>query len=567
MKKTIAIILSVLMIIPMFAVMSSAADGNQLVRSYDEAENGQLLYDVVFNAKEGAYVPEVFDNRGPSITSTTDNGKTLVVKNTGKAGAFFYGGRISGLTLGADKSYTITGKVNMQSGNGGIFFSITSEGSALASKHCYGIYGGNPTAKVMSLQKGTGKTTGEKCDGKNYITYDITPLYDKSEENLADIMIVVEGYTYSVYLGGELFDKHVGTAEEFAGADSLGLSLYVYDKNTMFTMKDFKVWKGNILSSAPEATDEKLISSEYAKKYNDAKDGQLIYDVVFNAKTGVYVPTVFDNRGSCDVTTQNDGNTLVVQSGTEKDGAFFYGGRFEGLKVEAGSTYTITGKIKIDGGNAGIYFSNTSEGSALLNKHCFGFYGGNTKGMHMTLGRGTGKTTGEKCDGTNYLIFDLNPAYAQNADGYADVMIIVDGYNYSVYFGGELFDTHIGTAEEFSGGDALGLSLYVYNKNTTLTMKDFQLWKGNKLTAQPEETEPPVETTEPPVETTEAPVETTEAPIETTEPTLETTEAPAGTTEPSTSGPTGDNSVYFAFLAISVIAIACAAVFGKRIKE
>ena len=90
-------------------------------------------------------------------------------------------------------------------------------------------------------------------------------------------------------------------------------------------------------------------------------------------------------------------------------------------------------------------------------------------------------------------------------------MIIIEGYNFSVYFNGELFDTHTGTAEEFAeNNDKVGIAFYVYNKKASVTATDVKLYKGNKLTA-PVETEAPA--TQPETPTTDAPVTEPDSPV------------------------------------------------------
>lgn len=71
MKKIISVFLCALMLAAMFCLPASAA--NELAKGYDAAKDGELLYDVVFNAKDGAYTPDV-------ISRDTDKNTTADVK-------------------------------------------------------------------------------------------------------------------------------------------------------------------------------------------------------------------------------------------------------------------------------------------------------------------------------------------------------------------------------------------------------------------------------------------------------------------------------------------------------
>ena len=285
-------------------------------------------------------------------------------------------------------------------------------------------------------------------------------------------------------------------------------------------------------------------ANELVKSYDEAKDGELLYDVVFNAADGVYVPRTIREAAGAEIVVSDDGKTISVTHESANKGGFWYGGEIKGLTIAPDKSYTLTGKARVTGTNGGIYFNDCEDYLQL-----FGFYGGQ-KNNDMTLDKGGKKTTGAKCDGSAYQKYEWQTIQAAAEDQYINFMIIVEGYNYSVYFNGELFDTHTGTAEEFAvGNDKIGVAFYVYNKNASVTATDVKLYKGNKLTA----TETPA--TEAP--TTEAPV--TEAPV-TDAP---TTDAPV--TEPD-SPVTGDNTAVIVMI-VAVVAMLGTAVTVKVVKE
>lgn len=78
MKRLLSVLICALLLVSAFCVSASAA--NTLTKSYDEAKDGELLYDVVFNAQDGVYVPGVISSVADSEASTVEfsaDGKTV----------------------------------------------------------------------------------------------------------------------------------------------------------------------------------------------------------------------------------------------------------------------------------------------------------------------------------------------------------------------------------------------------------------------------------------------------------------------------------------------------------
>lgn len=287
------------------------------------------------------------------------------------------------------------------------------------------------------------------------------------------------------------------------------------------------------------------------KSYDEAKDGELLYDVVFNAQDGVYVPGVISSVAESEASTVDisaDGKTVKLTHAEAQKGRFWWGGAIEGLTLGEGKSYTLTGKVRISGVNAGVYFNNA--GTVIDN--LYGFYGGRESG-DMTLAKGGKKTTGTVmvdgkllCNGSAYASLDFQGMQAASADGYVDLMIVVEGYNFSVYFNGELFDMHAGTADEFAASGDVGIVFYIYNKDSGIEASNFKLYKGNILNA-PVDTDPVV---------TDAPG-VTDAPV--------VTEAPVDT-QPD-SPVTGDNGmIWLAIVALVALLGTAVAVKAVRVK-
>lgn len=230
-------------------------------------------------------------------------------------------------------------------------------------------------------------------------------------------------------------------------------------------------------------------ANELAKGYDAAKDGELLYDVVFNAKDGVFAPDVIVKDKECTIDTSADGKTLTLTHESATKGKFWWGGEFKGLEIGEGKSYTLTGKVQVVGINAGVYFNYPTDGKTIGS--LYGWYGGRQDNQDMALAMGGGKCKGTVtkddgsllCDGSKYAKYDFKAAQDANADGFAEFKIVVEGYNFSVYFNGVLFDKHVGTAEEFANSGKLGITFYVYNKDAGIVAKDFKLYKGVKLGA------------------------------------------------------------------------------------
>lgn len=291
-----------------------------------------------------------------------------------------------------------------------------------------------------------------------------------------------------------------------------------------------------------------LCMSISAADYATAADGDVLYDVKFNETAG-FVPTILvDDKGGHTVDVSTDGTTVKLSYNDVTNGKFFWGGTFDGFEVGEGKTYTLSGKIQIEGTNAGVYYNVAKENLGSNYKKMYGVYGGRADNHDMSLVCGGAKYVGSVlkedgtlvCDGSAYAKYDFQAAMAANADGFCRIDIVVDGWDYSVYFNGVLFDKHIGTANDFAAdctNSSLGFAVYLYNKNSAITAKDFVLYKGDVVNNAPVVTEPVTEpvATEPPA----------------TEPT-----APS----------TGDNAVIIV-LAVAMVALLGTAVTVKTVRE
>lgn len=609
MKKISAFILAVVMVASILStcLVATSAAGNELAKSYDSAVDGDILYEVKFGQTDGAYKSTLWEAANKKVitsgvtTTFSDDGKTLTIDNTQSKAQAMYGGSIEGLELGADKSYTITMKVNFPTGNLGVYFNHpkTIEGDNEWS-HTYrqmirGYYGCPDVRSALSINGG--KMTGKYISsGKRYVDENWgenpTVLFAKDADGFHDVTIEVEGTVFRVYINNTLFDE--GTLpEENIAQTTLGFNIFVYNVETA-VVKDVVVYKGAIQKNSatlPEYvqkwvdttnpnSDNKLLAD-----YATAKDGDLLYQVKFNATDGIYVPKVLDNYNSTDTTTvptspaykdnpmctfeTSDDGYSITFSHTSFNAAWWYGNTIDGLKVNADTKYTYEFKVKnmVAKQNSGIAYvsSNTNKiGDAFNVYGTFTAFPEEAVNPTIVIERDSGKISGEYLSaGDTYT--PIFPAY--DAEGYATFRIEIDGYRQSIYIyttdeGStesywKLFETYNMEDALYHTDSALSAIFYVHNKNANATYKDVKIYKGlivDKST--PDET------------TTEAPTGTTPAATtpEATTPADTTTAAPT-TTAPTTTAAEekGCGSVVVGGIAvIAIVSLAGVAVSKKH---
>ena len=269
MKKLLACILCVLMVCTMsslFMTSASAAESNDLLKTYAEAADGDLLYHVKFGQSSGCYVSQEFA-RDPASTATvtvSDDGNEVVVSVAAATSKkLWYGGLVEGLELGDGNKYTITFKIKSDNadpnstGNNGFFFNSDDACSTYADS--YGFYGNLTAASgpFLSLFKGGSKTFGDIIsDGTNYFkTMDLFGMNpDADADGFCDVAVEIDGYSYTVYLnGGKVkFDTTTLSESSVVLADRFAIIFYTYSSGG--AMKDVNIYKGNIITSPVTTT-------------------------------------------------------------------------------------------------------------------------------------------------------------------------------------------------------------------------------------------------------------------------------------------------------------------------
>ncbi|MBQ8818916.1 MAG: hypothetical protein IJZ83_10075, partial [Clostridia bacterium] len=106
MKKTIALLLTVVMLLSLSIPMVGAVEATSTTYpTYAEAADGDLLYKINFN--ENKYTYSYINNTTATTEASTD-GSTLTLKsNTTSAAYHTVGGEVAGLPLTGSSVYTV----------------------------------------------------------------------------------------------------------------------------------------------------------------------------------------------------------------------------------------------------------------------------------------------------------------------------------------------------------------------------------------------------------------------------------------------------------------------------
>ena len=507
MKKVLSLILTLTLLVSMVCIGTIGASANDLSKTYDAAADGDLLYEAKFGETSGVYQPYIFGAgkeehaKNLVVTPSADGTEVSFVPYSGSSGRVFYGGKVDGLTLGADKKYTIELEMKFPTGNAGFFFNIGSPVSYdpastdgnkamtadLEYYKFFGLYGQTKTEGAcftMSPAAG-GKMPGEFVSDPTAYT-NIPDAARVGNEVYTNVRVEIDGYFYAVYLNDALYDQTTINPSVVNDAPNLAITFYFYNPTATLSARNVKIYKGTrtgAVSVREDAANQLLVS------YEAAKMGEKLYDFNFAATTGVYTPKKLQEttgKAPTTVTISDDGKSVTLTKGAGSGAAYYWGSNVHGLKISDTTKYTFTYKVKTVGKTAaGIGFNlswpytTDSTNATRLN-----FYG-NFNDLSTTLGMKFANQ-GTNLEGQNYtdLAYDLFSPMV-DADGFTDVVIELDGYNAALYIAdatknGELtlFRSVALTADNYKKADDVALWLYIYNGEREITLKDCSLYKG-----------------------------------------------------------------------------------------
>ncbi len=505
MKKVLSLVLTLAMLVSIVCLGAIGASANDLVKTYDAAADGDLLYEAKFGETSGVYQPYIFGASKDKeyaakdlvVTPSADGTEISFKPSQAGAGRVFYGGKVDGLTLGVGKKYTIELEMKFPSGNAGFYFNIgnpvpydpantkpmTDDTSYL---DLFGLYGTTKTDGIcftMSYGAG-GKMCGELVSDSAYYT-NIPEEARVGNDVYTKVRVEIDGYFYAVFLNDKLYDKVVVDSVSLDRANNLGIVFYLYNKTANLSAKNVKVYKGvksNETSVYAANDNNKLLVG-----YDAAKLGSKLYDFNFAAKSGVFVPMdlqVHADAKDSTINVSSDGKSVHIKHGGTK-GAYYWGSKLDGLKITDSTKYTFTYKIKTVGKTAaGIGYNLNWPFVSVADSSRLNFYG-NFNDTSTDLGMKFADH-GTNLDGQNYADLAYDKFQPQvDADGFTDIALELNGYKVSLYVADStkngaltLFRTVELTKEQYKSGDDLALWIYIYNADREVTLKDCSLYKG-----------------------------------------------------------------------------------------
>ena len=270
MKKALSLALTFVILASVFGFVTTEASSNTLISTYEDAKNGDLLYELKFGETTGVYTPTIFMAQRPAdavlekAVVISDNGRTLAFYKPGiESGAFRYGGEIDGLTWGENKTYTITMKLMLPATRGGVYFNFPADAKKeelkgtdatnLDNKYSsvmYGIYGRFDEYGDLGAMKDGSRIAGRyRFDTTGYKEFD--PIIVEGGTFL-DVTFLVEDYSYSVFVNDYFLDVIDLSEDDVKGiSDNLGFSVYLYHfkENTPMIVKDVNIYKGDTVSA------------------------------------------------------------------------------------------------------------------------------------------------------------------------------------------------------------------------------------------------------------------------------------------------------------------------------
>ena len=197
------------------SAMLTPASAADLKSVYDSAKNGDLLYELKFDGTDGIYTPSVLraDLEGdnvPEAVKIDDNGRTLTfTKPSGESKAFWFGGRINGLSMGEGKAYTITMQVHLPEKRAGVYCNFPTELKEVEvagsiPSNLYGVYGHFGISGNLGGMKSGSRVNGNfKFDTTGYKT--TTPMI--TDKEFSELTFLIEDYTYAIFIDGVFVDQ------------------------------------------------------------------------------------------------------------------------------------------------------------------------------------------------------------------------------------------------------------------------------------------------------------------------------------------------------------------------
>ncbi len=249
MKKTLAFILSMVLVMALFVPVFNASADAQTDWVLSQPD-GTILFVPNFNGEAGVYEPGYY-NGDPVVTVDPNNPNTITVCTKTNKKASWWGGFIDTLPLNEQTCYTI-------------YYTVTRTGNHAIGVYCdpvYGIYGYPAKTRIL---KNTSNLPGH--DYIEYATMGIDAPVDAdpiSGEIVQEFVLEVNGVNQVIsnYIKDKsgtyvLVDESKEGEIEYFNADVLGLFFYSYYEGHIVKVSDISIAKGLAFgkATAPETT-------------------------------------------------------------------------------------------------------------------------------------------------------------------------------------------------------------------------------------------------------------------------------------------------------------------------
>ena len=245
-----------------------------LVKDYDSAVLGDLLYTFNFNGDE-AFTPAKLNASADEMEYiVSDNGKTVTIK--AKEGAKdqsinLWGGEVAGLTASLDRTYSFRykarsnseGYTSGQAKNNSVGIGGWGVDLTLDKPEFYNHYGNHTTADVdgkIDMRRSVISWGGNGSKLADYVMWEDTlNAYAVDADGFMDVLVVFDGPTKMItayVLDQAGVWQIIQQVEKLEKAGNICFASYAYYNTVNTTITNVRVYKGDYTTYVPEAIEE-----------------------------------------------------------------------------------------------------------------------------------------------------------------------------------------------------------------------------------------------------------------------------------------------------------------------
>ena len=535
MKRTISVlVLIAMMLASVLAVLPVAAEGETaLVKDYATAADGDVLYTFNFSGDD-VFTPDKLGADDFMDYLVSPDGSSVTIEPKADAESKkqnIWGGEVAGLEATLQHVYSFRYKVRANSegvtdatkaknNSVGIGAWLAKDGYRYNSAPpFYNNYSNHNTfatvdgAVDLSMRRssisignakyGDGSVPADKTYPE-YIYWEkgqtaFTAEYLIDAEGFVDMLMVYNGpiQTMSTYIldvdGNWIFIESV---EELKHEGNMGFFTYAYYSDVNTTIKDAKIYKGDFANFVPPLV----------KDYDSAALGDVLYTFNFNGDEAFTPAKLNASADEMEYIVSDNGKTVTIKAkeGAKDQSVNLWGGEVAGLTASLDRTYSFRYKVRA---NSEGYDSGAAKNNSVgiggwgvdltLDKPKFyNNYGNHTTASvdgDITMRRSALSTGGQGAKIGDYVKWqDSLNAYAVDADGFMDMLLVFDGPTKMItayvldQAGVWQFIEHQEKLEE-AGNICFASYAYYNNVNTTIT--NVRVYKGDYTTYVPDTVE------------------------------------------------------------------------------